>query len=81
MENKEKQVKIPMSLFIKILYYFLFDETDSHEQIKSELESKLDSMVKHELYTKSKIADTKEEREKARKEYLDMIGMRDSFRW
>ena len=81
MKSTEKQVKIPMSLFIQILYYFLFDETENHEQIKSDLESKLDSMVKHELYTKSKIADTKEEREKARKEYLDMIGMRDSFRW
>lgn len=79
--DKQKQVKIPMSLFIQILYYFLFDETENHQQIKSDLESKLDSMVKHELYTKSKIADTKEEREKARKEYLDMIGMRDSFRW
>lgn len=79
--DKQKQVKIPMSLFIQILYYFLFDETEKHEQIKSDLESKLDSMLKHELYTKSKIADTKEEREKARKEYLDMIGMRDSFRW
>lgn len=81
MKSTEKQVKIPMSLFLKILYYFLFDETENHEQIKSDLESKLDSMIKHELYTKSKIADTKEEREKARKEYLDMIGMRDSFRW
>ena len=39
MKSTEKQVKIPMSLFIQILYYFLFDETENHEQIKSDLES------------------------------------------
>lgn len=81
MESKEKQVKIPMSLFMKIVFYFLFDETENHEQIKTALETKIDAMVKHDLYTKSKTAETKEEREKARKEYLDVIGMRDSFRW
>ena len=35
----------------------------------------------HELYTKSRMALTEEEREKARKEYLDRRGISDSFRW
>lgn len=35
----------------------------------------------HELYTKSKVAVTEKEREKARKEYLDRRGVLDSFRW
>ncbi len=34
-----------------------------------------------ELYTKYKTAPTEEEKEKARKEYLDRRGVPESFRW
>lgn len=43
--------------------------------------SKLDAMVMRELYTKYKAAPTEEEKEKARKEYLDRRGVPESFRW
>ena len=46
-----------------------------------QLEQKLDSLVRHELYAKYKTAPTQEEREKARQEYLEKRGVPDSFRW
>ncbi len=49
--------------------------------IKQGLEKKLDAMVMRELYTKYKNALMEEEKEKARKEYLDRRGVPESFRW
>ena len=50
-------------------------------EIKKGLEAKLEAMVKRELYTKYKTASTEEEREQARKEYLDKVGIHRDFRW
>ena len=50
-------------------------------RIKQELEKKLDRMVMRDLYGKFKTAPTEEERERARKEYLDRRGVQESFRW
>lgn len=41
----------------------------------------MNAMVERELYTKSKTAQTEEEREKARQEYLDKRGIQKDFRW
>ena len=49
--------------------------------IISELEEKLSKMSRHEDYTKSKMAPTKEEREEYRQKYLDTVGMHRDFRW
>ena len=49
--------------------------------IEKGLENKLDALVKHQLYSSYKTAPTEEEREKARKEYLDKIGIHKDFRW
>ena len=50
-------------------------------EIKKGLEAKLEAMVKRELYIKYKTAPTEEEREQARKEYLDKVGIHRDFRW
>ena len=50
-------------------------------EIKKGLEEKLEAMVKRDLYTKYKTAPTEEERENARQEYLEKVGMHRSFRW
>ena len=50
-------------------------------EIKKDLEKKLDALVMRELYTKYKTAPSEEEREKARREYLDKRGVPESFRW
>lgn len=79
--KQEKQSKIPETLLYKLFRYFLCDDDSVYDDIKKELESKLDKMLAHELYTRSKTADTDEEREKARQQYLDMVGMHKDFRW
>ena len=78
-----KNVQISLELFFNLVRYFLLDDTseERYKAILSDLEGKVDQMVKHELYTASKTAKTAEEREKARKQYLDKIGVPDSFRW
>jgi len=40
-----------------------------------------EAMVRRDLYTKYRTAPTEEEREKARQEYLDKVGMHRDFRW
>lgn len=80
--SKEKQSQIPTTTLYSLFRYFLIERNEEDEKlITKALEDKLEAMVRHDLYTKSKVAETEEEREKARKEYLDRIGMRESFRW
>ena len=50
-------------------------------EIKKGLEEKMEAMVRRDLYTKYKTAPTEEEREKARQEHLEKVGMHRSFRW
>ena len=79
--TKNKQIQIPQSLFTEIIAYFLLDRTDLDESIKKGLNDKLDAIVKHELYTTSKTAPNAEQREQARQEYLEKVGVPESFRW
>lgn len=74
-------VQIPESLFMALMKYHMLGMEDCLPEIKSGLEGKLEAMVKRELYTKSKTAETEAEREEARKKYLDKVGMHRDFRW
>lgn len=76
-----KNVQISRELFMLLLRFHLVEDESCEENIKHELEQKLDKMVLHDLYEKSKTAPTEEEREQARKEYLDRRGMSEKFRW
>ena len=78
---KNRNVQIPYELFFLLLQYFLMENYQSEEIIRQGLEKKLNAMVDRELYSKYKTAPTEEEREKARKEYLDRRGISESFRW
>lgn len=80
---REKQIQIPEKLFVDIAKYFLLEQEDAElkETIKKGLSDKLEAGIRHSLYTTSKTAPTEEEREKARQEYLDRIGIPHSFRW
>lgn len=75
-----KNVQISEELFVVIMRYFMLEQEEMLPQIKQGLEKKLNAMVMRELYTKYKTAPT-EEKEKARKEYLDRRGVPESFRW
>lgn len=76
-----KSVQISMDLFRKLLLYHVGLDDSGAEEIRKELEKKLNAMVQHELYAKYKTAPTEEEREKARLDYLDRRGVPESFRW
>ena len=76
-----KNVQISQELFMQLLRFHLMEDVDCENEIKQELEKKLDKMVMRDLYGKFKTALTEEEREQARKEYLDRRGVPESFRW
>ena len=76
-----KNVQISQELFIALMRYFLLKQEEIYPEIKKGLEKKLDALVMRELYTKYKTAPSEEEREKARREYLDKRGVPESFRW
>ncbi|WP_409966909.1 complexin-2 [Bengtsoniella intestinalis] len=78
-----KTVQIPETLFIQLLNCHLFNETDEEQEqeIQTALETKLNALVGRRLYSAYKTATTPEEREKARQEYLDLKGYRESYRW
>jgi hypothetical protein len=76
-----KNVQIPQELFVAITRYFMLEQLELLPEILQGLEQKMDTLIMREMYTKYKTAPTAEEREKARKEYLDKRGVLDSFRW
>lgn len=81
MNKKQRKVQIDYDLFWKIMLYFLAEHYEEIDSIKAGLEEKLDKMMMHDLYTKYKTADSEEEKEKARQEYLDKVGVPESYRW
>lgn len=87
MTNKEKQVQIPLKTFTGLLLLtedlLSNSEIDYNKikQLNQDLHNKLKAMNKRNLYTKYKTAPTKEEKEKARNEYLDEVGMNKDFRY
>ena len=76
-----KKVQITQELFLALVKYHLLEIADEEEKIKKELTDKLDAMAKRQIYSHYKTADTEEERERARQEYLDKVGILPNFRW
>ena len=76
-----KNVQISKELFVKLIKYHHFEMYEFEDEIKNELEKKLNSIVMREHYTIYKTAPTEQEREEARKKYLDEKGVPESFRW
>ena len=78
---KEKQIQISQTLFISLVRFFLLDMDVDSEQIKKELNKKLDAVALRQLYSTYKTAPTDEEKEEARQKYLDAKGVPTNFRW
>ncbi len=76
-----KNVQIPYELFLNLVRFHLLDMDEFDKEIRIGLERKLDTMMSRQLYLQFKTAPTEEEREAARKEYLDKRGVPESFRW
>lgn len=84
-----KSVQIPEDLFFSLCRYHLLadqlDELDGEElgrEIETGLKTKLEAMQRRAAYSAYK--DTKAspaDREAARQQYLDLVGMLPGFRW
>lgn len=76
-----KNVMISEDLFLKIVKHHVCGLRGFEADIEKGLYEKLNAMEKRHLYTQSKTAATEEERERNRIEYIDAVGMRESFRY
>ena len=78
-----KYIQISESLFSALVKYHLLEIEQENISlgIKKGLEEKLETIVRRELYTKYKTAPTEGEREKARQEYLEKVGIQKKFQW
>lgn len=76
-----KQIQISEELFIALMKYHVMGLEEVQPEIEKGLMDKMDSITMRLLYSKYKTAPTEEEKEKARKEYLDKRGVLESFRW
>lgn len=84
-----KKIQITQELFVKMLKYFYGEEfeldddelCELYREIKSGIDKKLDAISRRSYYTEYKTADTDEAKEKARKKYLDAVGMHRDFRY
>lgn len=76
-----KQVQISEELFIQLVRFHLCEDDLWQDEIEQGLQSKLNAMINRNLFTAYKTALTPDEREKARIEYLDSIGMHKDWRW
>lgn len=77
-----KQVQIDEQLFKELIEYFFSEDviTDSKaDNIRQQLNEKLDKLIARELFTKYKRAITVAEREEFRKEYLQHKGISSKF--
>lgn len=78
--TRGKSYQISEELFLKLLKYHLFNQEELGAEIKLGLEEKLEQITRHDMYSRYKTAGTEEDREKARQEYLERVGISDSFR-
>ena len=76
-----RNVQISEKLFFALLQYHLVAMDDVLPEIKEGLAETLAALLSRDLYPTYKTASTEEEREKARQEYLEKVGMHRDFRW
>ena len=76
-----KQIQIPEDLFYDLILYHLHGMSEYGERVQKGLEEKYEAWYRRRLYTQSKTAETEEEREQARQQYLDEKGILPDWRW
>ena len=75
-----KNIQISKDLFLNLLRFHFAEIHEVEGDIKNELQQKWNSILLREYYTIYKTAPTEQEREEARKKYLEERGMPKSFR-
>lgn len=78
-----KQVQIDENLFINLYKIIVLNIQDEnlYNTSKKQLEIKFNKIMNRNLYSKYKTAETEEERNNARIEYLNNVGITKDFRW
>lgn len=74
-------VQISEELFVRLCRYHLLDDQEQAEAIQRGLQGKLDALQRRSDYGRYKTAESPQEREEARRRYLDSVGVPDAFRW
>ncbi len=78
-----KQIQIDYELFLDICDYFYSDtapEGYEADEIRKQIDKKIEKIINRELFTRYKRAPTGAEREKARQAYLDQRGFTSGYR-
>ena len=82
--TRPKSIQIEFSFFLDLFFFILeHDDPDDPKycRIRAAFQHKIDAMERHNLYSLYKSGADEGIRAKARQEYLDAIGLSDSFRW
>lgn len=65
----KKNVLIPRDLLMELIRYHLAGEESGEVMIQRELQKKVEDLAQHEIYTRSLMAETEEERKQYRERY------------
>ena len=82
--QRPRNILLDYDLFIDLYVYACRHSEQDDLQFKrlcAGVKHKLEAMMRHDLYSLYKTGANEETRAKARQEYLDAIGLSDSFRW
>lgn len=72
---------IPEELFVLLCRKYILGEDGHDARIQRLVEDKYESWSRRETYTRYKKAATEQEREEARRQYLDQAGIGEDWRW
>ena len=82
--KKPKSILLDYDLFVDLYVYACRHSEPDDLQFKrlyAGVRQKLEAMMRHDLYSLYKSGASEDIRRKARKEYLDRLGIRDAFHW
>ena len=82
--NMPKTIQIDFELFEDLYVYAArHAEPDDlqYKRIAASVKKKMESLMKHELYSLYKAGGSEEIRKKAREKYLDAAGILEAFQW
>ena len=82
--NKPKEIRIDYSLFVDLYVYACRHPEYEDLQFKrlcADVKRKLEAIMRHDLYSLYKSGANEEIRGKARQDYLNAVGLLDSFQW
>ncbi len=82
--NHSKNILLDFDLFIDLYIYACRhpeQEDLQFQRLRTGVKRKLETMMRHDLYSIYKSGASEEIRAKAREDYLDAIGLSTSFRW